>query len=235
MAREIIKGIDNTYNDIDEILSTLDITWTSLKSWDRFKFFKHPQTTYYVNPLSPSIESIQGPYKVFDLNGNTLQVERTNASFKASNELFKCGPVITYLKTTNQLYMLFVSRNAVTTAYTDSNIIINKEVISTISISNTTQQSLYYNLVSEPIKPTTFIEIKQGLIEIIQPTSVVYLYLQDSNNTPIVINTTNTRTKLVNNHFLLLCPTNYTKIQAAKLTSNPLSTITDELNLNIVI
>jgi hypothetical protein len=235
MAREIIKGIDNPYNDLNEAITNIDITWTSLKSWDRFKFFKHPQLTYYVNPLSPSIETINGPYKVFDLNGNTLQVERTNATFKASNSLFNYGPVITYLKTNDSLYMLFVSRNATTTPHTESNIVINKEVISTININNTTEQSLYYNLVSQPITPTQFIEIKPGLIEIIQPTSIVYLYLQNSNNTPIVINSTNTRTKLVNSHFLLLCPSNYGKIQVAKLTGNPLSTITDELNLNITI
>lgn len=235
MTREIIKDINNTYNDIDDAISNIDITWTNVKSWDRFKFFKHSQLTYYVNPLSPSIESINGPYKVFDLCGNTLQVERTNATFKADNNLFKCGPVIVYLKTNDTLYMLFISRNATTTPYTESNIVINKEVISTISINNTTQQSLYYNLVSQPVKPTTFIEIKQGLIEIIQPTSVVYLYLQNSSSTPIVINSTNTRTKLVNSHFLLLCPTNYSKIQVAKLTGNPLSTIADELNLNITI
>jgi hypothetical protein len=235
MAREIIKGIDNTYNDINEALTNIDITWTNLKSWDRFKFYKHPFTTYYVNPLSPSIETITGPYKVFDLNGVTLQVERTNAIFKASLDLFKCGPVIVYLKTKDHLYMLFVSRNAVTTPYTENNIVINKEVISTISINNTTQQSLYYSLVSQPATPNTFIEIKSGLIEVIQPTSIVYLYLKNSSNTPIVINSTNTRTKLVNNNFLLLCPTNYTKIQVAKLTGNPLSTIDDQLNLNITI
>ena len=235
MAREIIKDINNTYDDIDEALTNIDITWTNLKSWDRFKFFKHPQTIYYVNPLSPSIETINGPYKVFDLGGNTLQVERTNATFKASLDLFKCGPIIVYLKTNSSLYMLFVSRNATTTPYTESNIVINKEVISTISINNTTEQSLYYNLVSEPVTPNTFIEIKSGLIEIIQPTSIVYLYLQNSTNTPITINSTNTRTKLINNHFLLLCPTNYSKIQVAKLTGNPLSTIDDQLNLNITI
>ena len=131
--------------------------------------------------------------------------------------------------------MLFVSRNAITDPYTDSKITLNKEIISTISINNTTEQSLYYNLVSQPIKPTSFIEIKSGLIEIIQPTSIVYLYLQNSSNVPITINSTNTRTKLVNNNFLLLCPTNYTKIQVAKLTGNPLSTIDDQLNLNITI
>jgi hypothetical protein len=235
MAREIIKDINNIYNDIDEVLTNIDITWTNLKSWDRFKFFKHPQLTYYVNPLSPSIESINGPYKVFDLGGNTLQVERSNATFKASLDLFKYGPIIVYLKTNTSLYMLFVSRNATTTPYTESNIIINKEVISTISINNTTEQSLYYNLVSEPETPISFIEIKAGLIEVLQLTSIVYLYLKNSSNAPIIINSTNTRTKLVNNNFLLLCPTNYTKIQVAKLTGNPLSTITDELNLNITI
>ena len=93
----------------------------------------------------------------------------------------------------------------------------------------------YINILSKPIKPTIFIEIKSGLIEIIQPTSIVYLYLQNSSNVPITINSTNTRTKLVNNNFLLLCPTNYTKIQVAKLTGNPLSTIDNQLNLNITI
>ena len=235
MAREIIKDVNNTYNDIDKAFTNLDITWSNLKSWDRFKFFKHPQLTYYVNPLSPSIDSINGPYKVFDLNGNTLQVERTNATFKADSNLFKYGPIIVYLKTDSSLYMLFVSRNAITTPYTENNIVINNEIISTISINNTTNEPLYYNLVSEPIIPTSFIEIKQGIIEIIQPTSIIYLYLQNSNNTSIVINTSNTRTKLVNNYFLLLCPTNYSKIQVAKLTGNPLSTIDDQLNLNITI
>jgi hypothetical protein len=235
MAREIIKDINNTYNDIDEAITNIDSTWINLKSWDRFKFYKHPQTTYYVNPISPSIEDIKGPYKIFDLGGNTLQVERSSKVFKVDNNLFKYGPIIVYLKTTSNLYMLFVSRNAITDPYTDSKITLNKEIISTISINNTTEQSLYYNLVSQPIKPTSFIEIKSGLIEIIQPTSIVYLYLQNSSNVPITINSTNTRTKLVNNNFLLLCPTNYTKIQVAKLTGNPLSTIDNQLNLNITI
>ena len=234
MAREIIKGLTNSYKEINEVLQFIDPTWNQIRTWDKFKFTRHPFKTYYINPSSLSIDEIRGPYKVFDLLGNTLQVERTNSTFTASNRLINYGPLVVYLKTTNTLYMLFVSKNAITEEYKKEEIAVNVINKTSISINNTTSNSIFYSYENLPVPPISLIEIPTGVIEVFEPTSAAYLYILVNNN-PVIINTTNTRTKLVNNFYLLTCPTTTSKVQTAKLTGNPLSTITNELDLFITI
>lgn len=234
MAREIIKGQNNTYEEIDNVLQFIDPTWNNIRTWDKFKFTKHPFKTYYISPITLSIDKIRGPYKVFDLLGNTLQVERSNKIFTASNSLINYGPIIVYLKTDKDLYMLFVSRNAITDEYKKEEIVVNTVNKTSISINNTTTNSIFYSYENQSVPPPSFIEVPAGVIEVFEPTSVGYLYIIVNNN-PITINTTNTRTKLVNNNYLLICPTTTSGVQAAKLTGNPLSTITNELDLFITI
>jgi len=234
MAREIVKAYNTTYGELDDALINIDVTWGQLRTWDKFKFAKHPYKTYYINPLSNNIDEVFGPYKVFDILGNTLQVERTSNSFKASKDLIKCGPIITYLKTDTSLYMLFVSRNAVTNPLQQEDIIVSTIQQSTISIHNTTQLPIYYALEATPEPSINLVEVAPNVIEIIQPTSALYLQIIVNNNL-VNINSTNTRTKTINNKYLLVCPSIISKIQVAKLTGNPISTITDELDLTITI
>lgn len=234
MAREIIKTYNTTYGELDDALIQIDVTWGQLKTWDKFKFAKHPYKTYYINPLSDSIDNVFGPYKVFDILGNTLQIEKSSNSFKASKDLFKYGPIITYLKTDTELLMLFVSRNAVTDELKEEQIVVNNIQQSTISIHNTTSLPIYYALENTAKPSINLIEIAPNVIEVIQPTSVLYLQIKVNNNL-VNINSTNTRTKTVDNKYLLICPTTTSKIQAAKLTGNPISTINDELDLVITI
>jgi len=234
MAREIIKTYNTTYAELDETLINIDVTWGQIRTWDKFKFAKHPYKTYYINPLSDEIDDVFGPYKVFDISGNTLQIERTSAAFKASKDLIKYGPIVTYLKTEDALYMLFVSRNAVTDEITKGDIVVSTIQQSTISIHNTTQLPIYYALEATPSPSINLIEIKPNVIEVIQPTSALYLQIKVNNNL-VNINSTNTRTKTVNSKYLLVCPTIISKIQVAKLTGNPISTISDELDLVITI
>ncbi len=234
MAREIIKTYNTTYAELDDVLVQIDATWANLKTWDKFKFAKHPYKTYYINPLSDSIDEIFGPYKVFDILGNILQIERTNNTFKASKDLIKYGPIITYLKTDTELLMLFVSRNAVTDVIKEEDIVVSRIQQSTISIHNTTLLPIYYALENSPTPSLNLVEVAPNVIEVIQPTSVLYLQIL-VNNTLVNINSTNTRTKTINNKYLLVCPTTTSKIQTAKLTGNPISTITDELDLVITI
>jgi hypothetical protein len=236
MAREILKAYYNTYNEVEDILQQIDYSWNDLKSWDRFKFAKHPFKIYYINPTTKSIDDVFGPYKMFDLEGNTLQVERTNKEFELSNEVFKYAPIITYLKLedTNELYMLFISKEGITDEFIEEEIRVINSSKSTISINNTTNLPVYYSLTSNPVAGLNLVEVKAGLIEVIQPTASNYLYLT-TGTTPIIINTANTRTKLVNDYFLLVCPANVSNIKVAKLTGNPLSTIDDNLELFITI
>lgn len=234
MAREIIKQPFNTYDEISTILETIDITWNNLSKLDKFTFCKHPNKTYYVNPTSPNIDTFYGPYKVFDLEGNVLATNNTNDTFKCTKELFNYINIVAYLKNSVDTYMLFISNNAVTTPYKEEQIVVNTPQRSSVSINNTTGQSIYYSYTSEPFEPSSLTEIQSGIIEIIQPTSVEYLFIKTANG-PVTINTSNTRTKVVNTYFLLICPTNFSKAQTAKLTGNPISTIKDELDIFITI
>ena len=234
MAREIVKQTFNTYQEISEVIKEIDFNWNLIPEEDRFAFCKYPNNIYYVNPVSPSIETFYGPYKVFDLCGNILEVNNTPDIFKASSKLFNYGTFIAYLKNEYITHMLFISKNAVTQPYIQDQIFVNNPQKSTININNTTQQSIYYSYTSEPIESSSLIEIKPEIIEVIQPTSALYLFIRTING-PVQFNTTNTRTKVVDNYFLLVCPTNYTKAQTAKLTGNPISTIKDELDLFITI
>jgi hypothetical protein len=234
MAREIVKQSFNTYTEVSDVIQDIDFNWTVLSEQDRFTFCTYPNKTYYVNPLSPSIEGFFGPYKVFDLCGNVLATNNTPDIFTATESLFKYGTFIAYLKNEVSTYMLFVSKNAVTTPFIEEQIFINTPQKSTININNTTQQSIYYSYTSEPVEPSSLIEIEAGVIEVIQPTFAFYLFIRTALG-PVQFNTSNTRTKVVNDYFLLVCPTNYTKAQAAKLTGNPISTIKDELDLFITI
>lgn len=234
MAREILKQSFDLYTEVSNTLEQTDFNWSLLSTNDKFMFCKYPGKTYYVNPISPCIETFYGPYKVFDTLGNIVATNNSNSFFIADPKLFTCSSFVGYLKNSQETCMIFVSNNAVTTEYKEQQIEVNRPQISSISINNTTSQSIFYSYTSEPVEPPTLKEIQSGVIEIIQPTSVEYLYIK-TNGGPVVINTNNTRTKLVNNYFLLICPTNYSKAQAAKLTGNPISTIKDELDLFITL
>ena len=234
MAREIVKQSFNTFVEVSEVIQDIDFNWTLLSEEDRFTFCRYPNKTYYVNPLSPSIKSFYGPYKVFDLCGNVLATNNTPDIFTATEDLFKYGTFIGYLKNETTTHMLFVSKNAVTTPFVEEQIFVSVPQKSTINIDNTTQQSIYYSYTSEPVEPSSLIEIEAGVIEVMQPTFAFYLFIRTASG-PVQFTTINTRTKVVNDYFLLVCPTNYTKAQVAKLTGNSISTIKDELDLFITI
>ena len=234
MAREILKQSYNTYSDISTILYKTDYNWGLLSTNDQFAFCKYPGDTYYINPISSEIDTFLGPYDVFDLHGNVLLSNKVNATFKATNELFISPSFIAYLKNSTTTCMLFISNNAVTTPYIEPQIIVSTPQRSSVSINNTTQESIYYSYTSEAIEPPTLKEIKPGIIEIFQPTTIEYLFIRTASG-PLLFTTTNTRSKVVNNNFLLICTSNYSKAQAAKFTGNPISTITDSLDIYITV
>ena len=231
MARQIIKEDRTQYDLVNSIMQNYDASWNNLRTWDRSRFAVHPFNTYYINPTTPDITDVIGPYKLFDLGGNTLQVEKNKTPFVCSKEVIRRGPLIAYLKTATELFMLFISKNAFVDDYVETTKPVTTIKNNYITIENTTDSSLYYSYNSLATNADLYI-IAPKQTQTLSPSNAGYLYLQ-LEDTPIAITSSNTRTKSVNTYYLLICPTNYSLVETAKLTGRNIDTIVDQLEMYI--
>jgi len=235
MTAPIAKQSYNSYEQVSSAISKVDNSWDSLPALHKFIFTKYQGKIYYINATNKVVDEIYGPLDIVSMDFEVLHRQTTYEQLVIPTSLIEKGPLIVYIRTAkDELSMAFISNQAIVIAV-DKPIVLGSKPLSSITINNSGANSIYYSYENTPTIPPAYKEIPSNVIEVFEPRSIGYLYIIDSTSTPISFTTTNPRTKLVDTHFLLVIPNNFSKAQAAKLTGNSIGTITDSLDLYIEI